>query len=85
MRGSGAGWAAGIGRIGGIVGPYLVGVMLGIQGFGASSVFVMFAAVLLVIALDVLFLGEETKGRAIEEISTPDQPTVGAIRAGSRG
>ncbi len=85
MRGSGAGWAAGIGRIGGIVGPYLVGVMLGTQGFGASSVFVMFAAVLLVIALDVLFLGEETKGRAIEEISTPDQPTVGAIRAGSRG
>lgn len=79
VRGSGAGWAAGVGRIGGIVGPYLVGVMLGAQGFGASSVFVMFAAVLLVIALDVLFLGEETKGRALEEISeSPDRLPVSA-------
>lgn len=86
VRGSGAGWAAGVGRIGGIVGPYLVGVMLGAQGFGASSVFVMFAAVLLVIALDVLFLGEETKGRTLEEISEPtDRPTAGATPAGNRG
>ena len=44
--------------------------MLGAQGFGAPSVFVMFATVLILIALDVLFLGEETKGRALEVIST---------------
>lgn len=36
---------------------------------GAGGVFGMFAAVLLVIALDVLFLGEETKGLTLEEIS----------------
>ncbi len=67
-RGSGAGWAAGIGRIGGIVGPYLVGLMLG-GTFGPGAVFVVFAAVLLVIALDVLILGEETMGRTLDEIS----------------
>ena len=68
-RGSGAGWAAGIGRIGGIAGPYLVGLMLGGGTFGPGAVFVVFAAVLLVIALDVLILGEETVGRALDEIS----------------
>ena len=84
-RGAGAGWAAGIGRTGGIVGPLLVPVLLDAQGFGPTAVFVMFAAVLLVIALDVLFLGEETKGRALEEISeAPERPAVGATPAGNR-
>ena len=68
-RGSGAGWAAGIGRIGGIAGPYLVGLMLGGGTFGPGAVFVVFAVVLLVIALDVLILGEETMGRTLDEIS----------------
>ena len=68
-RGSGAGWAAGIGRVGGTVGPYLVGLMLGGGTFGPGAVFVVFAAVLLVIALDVLILGEETMGRTLDEIS----------------
>ena len=68
-RGSGAGWAAGIGRVGGIVGPYLVGLMLGGGTFGPGAVFVVFAVVLLVIALDVLILGEETMGRTLDEIS----------------
>nr|WP_207955997.1 MFS transporter [Rubrobacter marinus] len=75
-RGSGAGWAAGVGRIGGIVGPYLVGLMLGGGTFGPGAVFVVFAAVLLVIALDVLVLGEETMGRTLDEIS-------GEARAGA--
>lgn len=68
-RGSGTGWAAGVGRIGGIVGPYLVGVMLGAQGLGTTVVFSMFAAVLLVIAANVWLLGEETRGRTLGEIS----------------
>lgn len=68
-RGSGTGWAAGIGRIGGIVGPYLVGVMLGAPGLGTTVIFTMFAAVLLVIAADVWLLGEETRGRTLGEIS----------------
>lgn len=68
-RGSGAGWAAGIGRTGGIAGPYLVGLMLGGGTFGPGAVFVVFAIVLLVIALNVLFLGEETMGRSLDDIS----------------
>jgi MFS transporter, putative metabolite:H+ symporter len=68
-RGSGAGWAAGVGRLGGIAGPYLVGVMLGEGGLGTTAVFAMFAAVLLLISLNVLFLGEETRGRTLEDIS----------------
>ena len=68
-RGSGTGWAAGVGRIGGIVGPYLVGVMLGTPDLGTTVVFTMFAAVLLIIAADVWLLGEETRGRTLGEIS----------------
>ncbi len=68
-RGSGTGWAAGVGRIGGIVGPYLVGVMLGAPDLGTTVVFTMFAAVLLIIAADVWLLGEETRGRTLGEIS----------------
>ncbi|MDP9381401.1 MAG: MFS transporter [Chloroflexota bacterium] len=69
IRGSGAGWAAGVGRMGGILGPYLVGLMLG-QGLGTLAVFVMFAAVLLIIAADVALLGEETKGQTLDEIAS---------------
>ena len=68
-RGSGTGWATGIGRIGGIAGPYLVGLMLGGTSFGPGAVFAVFAVVLLIIALDVLILGEETMGRSLDEIS----------------
>lgn len=68
-RGSGTGWAAGVGRVGGIAGPYLVGLMLDAPGLGVLAVFSMFAVVLLVIAADVWLLGEETKGRTLDEIS----------------
>lgn len=71
VRGSGAGWAAGVGRVGGIAGPYLVGLMIGETGAGTIAVFAMFAAVLLAIAGDVWLLGEETRGRTLEDISAP--------------
>lgn len=80
-RGSGAGWAAGIGRLGGIAGPYLVGIMLGAPGLGIAAVFSMFAAVLLVIAAVVWLLGEETRGRTLDEISAGESESVGR-RAG---
>jgi MFS transporter, putative metabolite:H+ symporter len=53
---------------------------------GPTAVFIMFAAVLLVIALDVLLLGEETRGRTLEEISeAPGSQTLDVAPAGSRG
>ena len=76
-RGSGTGWATGIGRIGGIAGPYLVGLMLGGTSFGPGAVFVVFAVVLLVIALDVLILGEETMGRSLDDISGGSKVSAG--------
>jgi MFS transporter, putative metabolite:H+ symporter len=69
IRGSGAGSAAAFGRIGGIVGPYVVGLLLPTWGASISAIFIMFAAVFLVIAVVVLILGEETRGVSLEEIA----------------
>jgi len=63
-RATGAGWAAGFGRIGGILAPIVVGRMLGSQ-LTTQTVFLMFAGVLLLVVLNVLVLGEETKGRPL--------------------
>ena len=67
VRATGAGVAAAVGRLGGIIGPFLTPVL--VPTLGQSGVFVMFMAVLLVTALSVWLLAEETKGRSLEEIS----------------
>ena len=72
-RASGAGWAAGFGRIGGIFAPLAVGAMLGVYKMGTQSVFIMFTGVLILVTLNVLILGEETKGRSLDEISNVTQ------------
>ncbi len=72
MRASGSGWAAAFGRVAGIIAPYAVGVLLPVFGgpqAGQPAVFAIFMAFFAVIALDVLILGEETKGRRLEEIA----------------
>jgi putative MFS transporter len=69
IRATGAGVAAAVGRIGGIIGPFLTPVL--VPTLGQSGVFVMFMAVLLVTALSVWLLAEETKGRSLEEIAGP--------------
>lgn len=66
-RATGSGWAAGFGRIGGILAPIVVGVMIGTYQLPSQSIFLMFAAVLILTALNVIFLGEETKGKPLEE------------------
>lgn len=67
-RATGAGWAAGFGRIGGILAPIIVGRMIGAQ-MGTQSVFLMFTGVLFLVVLNVLVLGEETKGRPLDELN----------------
>jgi putative MFS transporter len=69
IRGSGAGSAAAFGRIGGIVGPYVVGLLLPTWGAGIGAIFAMFAVIFLVIAAVVLILGEETRGISLEQIA----------------
>ena len=67
MRALGSGWAAGFGRIGGMLAPMLVGVMLG-QGFGMNTVFLMFASVFVIISAVVIGLGKESKQKTLEEL-----------------
>jgi putative MFS transporter len=67
VRATGAGVAAAVGRIGGIIGPFLTPVL--VPTLGQSGVFAMFMALLVVTALNVWLLAEETKGRSLEEIS----------------
>lgn len=67
FRGTGAGWAAAVGRLGSIAAPYAVGVVYQAQGkeSGYEVVFFMLTAVFAVTALAVLVLGKETKGESL--------------------
>ncbi|MGH1400451.1 MAG: niacin transporter NiaP [Acinetobacter tandoii] len=67
IRAFGSGWASAIGRMGGIVAPLVVTQMM-VQSNGFHHVFMMFTAVLLAVALVILVLGEETKGKTLESI-----------------
>jgi len=67
IRTTGAGIAAAVGRIGGIIGPFLTPVL--VPTLGQSGVFAMFMVVLLVTAVNVLLFAEETKGKSLEQIS----------------
>ncbi len=67
IRALGSGWAAGFGRIGGMLAPILVGVLLG-HGAPMNLIFVMFASVFVVISIIVLSLGIESKRKSLEEI-----------------
>lgn len=67
FRASGSGWAAGFGRIGGILAPIIVAKML-VGSAGYSGVFAMFTGVLLLAAVNILILGEETKGKELDTI-----------------
>lgn len=61
IRASGVGMAAGIGRIGGILGPLTI-PYLGAQGWATGAIFGLFAVTIVVGALAVAVLGRETKG-----------------------
>lgn len=67
IRALASGWAAGVGRIGGMLAPLLVGVLLE-RGGKMEDLFLMFTGVLVVVALVILFLGLETKKIDLENI-----------------
>ena len=56
--------------------------LLGGTALGPGAVFVVFAAVLLIIALNVIILGEETMGRSLDEISGGSKTPVGTGSTG---
>lgn len=64
IRGTGAGMAASFGRIGGILGPLLVGYLVA-RDQDISLIFTIFCAAILVGAAAVLFMGQETKNKEL--------------------
>jgi MFS transporter, putative metabolite:H+ symporter len=66
-RATGCGTASGVGRIGALLGPYLVPVVL--TAWGAGMVFTLAAAFFVLAAVVVLLLGPETKQKILEEVS----------------
>ncbi|HEY7624993.1 MAG TPA: MFS transporter [Candidatus Limnocylindria bacterium] len=67
VRGTGSGMAAAVGRVGGIIGPYLTPVL--VPAIATGGTFAVFMALLLITAAAVALLGEETRGRSLEEIA----------------
>jgi AAHS family 4-hydroxybenzoate transporter-like MFS transporter len=76
MRSTGVAWALGIGRVGGILGPILVGFAVS-AGWSTAQLFVALAAPMLVAAVTVLALAR----RRYQDAPLPDadarQPHVG--------
>lgn len=68
LRGFGSGAAASFGRLAGILAPYLTPWLLTTGGLSQPVVFAIFMAVFVLIAVDVLLLGEETRGRPLEHV-----------------
>jgi len=66
-RGVGAGTASSMGRLGALLGPALVPVVL--TSYGNAAVFTLGAAAFVIAAAVVLILGPETNKRVLEEVS----------------
>ncbi|PEY34059.1 MFS transporter [Bacillus cereus] len=64
IRGTGAGMAAAFGRVGGILGPLLVGYLVASQT-SLSLIFTIFCSSILIGVLAVVVLGQETKQREL--------------------
>ncbi|HGH7174737.1 TPA: MFS transporter [Bacillus wiedmannii] len=64
IRGTGAGMAAAFGRIGGILGPLLVGYLVASQS-SLSLIFTIFCGSILIGVVAVIVLGQETKQREL--------------------
>jgi MFS transporter, putative metabolite:H+ symporter len=66
IRGTGSGMAAAIGRVGGILGPLLVGYLVG-AGSSIGSIFTIFTISVLIGAAVVLLWGKETKKTVLKD------------------
>ncbi|UQZ83286.1 Putative niacin/nicotinamide transporter NaiP [Paenibacillus konkukensis] len=66
VRSTGVGMATSFGRIGGVIAPLLVGLLVA-RGVELQMIFYLFFASILIGALAVFFLGTETKGVELED------------------
>ena len=69
IRATAVGWASAAGRMGAILAPALLGVLLHSWTGGRGVALGVFACALVIAALIVLFLGEETAGRSLEDVA----------------
>lgn len=67
MRGTATGWANGIGRIGGVLAPIAVGLVIQAGG-SLTAVFTMLAAAVFLATLILANIRLETTGKSLEEI-----------------
>lgn len=65
IRGTGSGMAASVGRLGGIFGPLLVGVLTA-RSMDISSIFTIFTIAIVIAIIAIIFLGKETKQMEID-------------------
>ncbi len=65
IRATGAGFAAAVGRVGGIFGPLMVGYLMALN-ISVSTIFTIFCAAIMIAILAVIFLGKETKQTIID-------------------
>ena len=65
IRATGAGFAAAVGRIGGILGPLCAGYLV-TMGYSVANIFTLFAASVLIAVLAVALLGRETRQSVID-------------------
>ncbi len=85
-RATGVGWAAAFGRTGGIIAPIVVGWLMVGGPTMIPTVFMMFTAVLAVVAADIFILGRETAGKTLDELTAKDvvpAPAPAATKADS--
>lgn len=68
LRGTGAGWAAGFGRIFAFLAPFSLPGIIAFAGRDEGA-FLVFTAVMVVGGLVVLAVGPETRGRTLEEVA----------------
>ncbi|WHY00663.1 MFS transporter [Neobacillus sp. DY30] len=64
IRGTGSGSAAAFGRLGGVLGPLLVGYLVA-QETSIGTIFTIFCISVLIAAFAVIFLGKETKNKVL--------------------
>lgn len=64
IRGTGSGSAAAFGRLGGVLGPLLVGYLVA-QSTSISTIFTIFCISVFIAAFAVIFLGKETKNKVL--------------------
>lgn len=72
VRGTGTGLAAGVGRLGGIVGPLLVGQLIA-QKVSLTLIFGIFFGAILIAVIAILVLGQETMGKVLDRTTAPQR------------